>query len=303
MHTLLDPPRPDRPEALAAVHRWLAGTIRGWGVARRLLALSRDSAEGRERADGLGVFLAWHALSRELLSPPRQEAALSRARDELLETLADSQEGGARSAMGVALAWALPRFGLSPLPLRARIEALERDAHVRAFASGAEIRAHLARTVHPEARIYLCLLGVRGEREELLALALANALGRIPQLSSAREELQEKGRLVFSIEELGEVGLGPGELFAAEHRSELDRLFESAICETRRELLKGWPLCLALGPWRGRQLAFILRWFAADLTALEYARRHGKEQVARGGKLRRLACITQALASRRPSFR
>lgn len=292
MHVLLDPPAPARDEALAAVHRWLGGELRRWRLARLFL--------GRELADGLGVALAWHLASRSLLSPGREESALRRSRDELLSTLRDAEAVDARSTLGVALAWLMTRFGLSPLALRSRVEALDRDAHVHAFASRAEIRAHQARTAHSEARVYMKILGVDGERAELLGQALASGIERAKSVARAREILKTQGRLVFSAEELFESNVTAKDLTDPAPNPNVARLFGRAVAEARTQLAKGWPLCLELGAWRGRLLAFVLRWHAAELSALEAAR--GERPAARGGLLRLVACATAALGSRTAPF-
>lgn len=295
MQPLLDPPAPERTRAIEMVHTYLADNIRRWRVARFLM--------GRELSDALGASLAWHLLSRRLLDSSQGETARQRARDELLSTLRDANSGQPRSAMGVALAWIIPRWSLSTFSLRGRIEALERDAHIHAFASRAELRAQRSRTAQPEALVYLKLLELDGEREELLAQALAHALTRTHQLCNAQLELEHAGRLIFSAEELAEARVQPVELLRDGQGAHLDPLFARAVVEARADLLKGWPLCQSLGPWRGRLLAFVLHWFAADLAALEFARQRGKRQPARGGSLRLMACSLASLASRQAWFR
>jgi phytoene/squalene synthetase len=294
VHPLLDPPAPSRDGALRAIHLHLAETLARWAWARRLL--------GRELADGLGVVLAWHLLSRQLLAVGADELPLRRSRDELLSTLREAEAGTARSAMAVALAWVIPRFGLSLLAMRGRVEALERDAHVMAFASRAEIRAMQSKTAHPEALALLAVLGLDGEREQLLAQSIANGFERAVSLGKGRELLESKGRLVFSAEELAEARVNAWALVAQDGGEGVALLFQRAIHEARAELAKGWPLCHSLGHWRGRQLGFVLRWFSAELSGLEVAEMSGKARPAKGGKMRLWACAASTLGPRESPY-
>ena len=70
-----------------------------------------------------------------------------------------------------------------------------------------------------------------------------------------------------------------------------------AFLSTRSLLEKGWPLCSELGPWRGRQLAFLLRWHAASLTALEARHYDALSGPPPAGLLRIVACGAVSLAT------
>ena len=62
-----------------------------------------------------------------------------------------------------------------------------------------------------------------------------------------------------------------------------------------RELLsKGWPLCAELGWMRGRALAFVLRWHAASLSALEARDYDIARDAPPAGLLRLVACAVAA---------
>lgn len=291
MHALLDPPAPDRAAALTRLHAWLRDRTRIWALARLL--------PGAETADGLAVALAWQATTRGLLRPGLDERALDRARDELHATLRDAEEGTPRSPLGAGLAWWLPRYDLAALALRKRVEALHRDAHVSAFASRAELRAHQARTAHEEARALAIVLGATSEREELLAQALANGIERAHALARTHAALRETGRLHLPAEALAEAGVRPSDLATEEVTAPVATLFTRASEEAERELLKGWPLCFELGHLRGRLLAGVLRWHAAELAAIRTAVRRGDVPRPRGGWLRLWACGLVATVTRR----
>jgi len=319
VHPLLDPPAPTSRAALAAVQRWLAHRIRRWRVARLLL--------GRRLASDLGVPLAWHLLVRELLRPGQEELALQRAREELLATLRDAERGAGRSPLGVALGRRSARFKAAALALRAHVEALERDAHVSVHASRTELRALRARTAHAEARSLLLVLeraGILGEttwiarwvrpertatevarareRAEVQALALADGIDRAVALTHARAWLSERGRLTFAAEDLAEAGVTPAALSGgAVDAAALTRLVEPSVREAHADLAKGWPLCRALGPWRGRQLAFVLRWHAAALQAVRHAAARGRLEPSRGGFTRLVSCAAVAGITRAPA--
>ena len=70
------------------------------------------------------------------------------------------------------------------------------------------------------------------------------------------------------------------------------------VAELREQFAKGWPLCTELGPWRGRQLAFVLRWHAASLSSIEAAGFDLMRAKPSGGYLRLAACVAAAAAGR-----
>jgi hypothetical protein len=63
----------------------------------------------------------------------------------------------------------------------------------------------------------------------------------------------------------------------------------------RGQLARGWPLCAELGRWRGRQLAFVLRWHAASLSGLEARRLEVMADPPPAGWLRLSACLAAGL--------
>jgi len=277
---LLRPDGPTRPEALSRCRRFLGAKWRGFGPGRLLLPADR-------RAD-LVAALAWVAAVQEVRRADDSVGGTAA----LADVLAEIERGAARTTLAVALQPVVHAYGISLVQLRGPLSEIDRVAAVRSFETRTMLAKHARRLGAPLGRLLLSVLGENGEKEELLADALAVGLCRIGWLRDLRADLA-RGRLFVAVEDLLECRLDILSLQEAlasgvdERAHELVRL---QIAEARAELAKGWPLCELLGPWHGRRLAFVLRWHAATLSAIE-ARGH---RIPAGplpaGWLRALAC-------------
>ncbi|NOT28865.1 MAG: squalene/phytoene synthase family protein, partial [Planctomycetes bacterium] len=125
---------------------------------------------------------------------------------------------------------------------------------------------------------------------------LASALQLTAWLADLGGEL-ERGRLRIPVDELTRSGVALDALRGGGEPAALARAVAAHVAWTRSLYSKGWELCRALGPWRGRELAFVLRWHAATLSAIEHAHFDALRGPPPSGWLRLMACATASLAS------
>lgn len=293
MHELLLPRAPagsDLADAAQVAGRWLSARWRGWPWLAR--SLPRDVREE------LAVACAWQVLLREL------GAAGETGRADLAAAVAEIERlgtGEPRALLGQALEVLLRRHRLPPLFLLRPLRALERDAHVHAWQTRAELAAHAAELTQAGARLLVHVLGLPSERDRLLGEALGRGLQLAAWIVGLREDLA-RGRLHLPMEDLARHRVELADLRAARASPSLRSLLGDEVAWARGFLAKGWPLCQELGPWRGRQLALFLRWHAASLSALE---RRGFDALAGAppsGKARLVACLAASLARRGAPF-
>lgn len=285
MQELLAPARVTRDEAFARCDRHLRSRWRSWRLVRLGVAA--------ERRGELGALVAWHALAREA-SPPRRDT-LSRE----LEDVLDEGRDGPETPLGVALAAAVRRFSLPPNLLRGTLVALADDERRRTFTTRRDLLAHARRLATAEGRLYLGVLERHAEREAVLSDSLCLGLQLARWTVALRTEL-ERGRLRAPAEELARFDVSAAELLEAPDVPAVRRLVASESAWAREHLARGWPLCDALGRRTGRALAFVLRWNAASLSALEARGFALAGRAPRGGLLRGVACSAAALLARPP---
>ncbi|MEW6073448.1 MAG: squalene/phytoene synthase family protein [Planctomycetota bacterium] len=289
MHALFGRAPGSRAEAVEACRRYLAAGRPWWRVVHPFLPL--------EVRDEVVALAAWHAVTRELLAAPRAPAAAERAHGECRAALDGIAAGRPAGALAAALAPVLARHRIDEELLRGRLAALERDAHVHVYGTRDEIFALARRIAHPEGRLYLRVAGVTGERRVVLADALCTGLQLTAWIANLRP-LLDRGHLYLPMEELARHGVGLARLRDGRMDDAARRLVAAAIGEARAHLAKGWPLCAELGPRRGRLLAFVLRWHAAALSAIEARGGDALAGPPPAGWLRLAACGTASLAGR-----
>lgn len=290
VHELLLPQSLSRAEAQELCRRYLATRIRRFRLAQ--LCLPRD-----ERDDFVAL-LAWSCLGRELAERP-DGFERRRGLEELGVELDAALDERARSPVGLALSFAIRRHELPEELLRRPLFEWKRDESLATFATREALLAHARALAVPEGRMLLRLAGKETPRNEALADALAIALQLTAWLADLAGEL-EHGRLRIPIEELTRGGLELGAVLAGRERPALARTVAAQVAWTRTFYAKGWELCRELGAWRGRELAFVLRWHAATLSALEQARFDALRGPPPSGWLRLLACALASLCSPAP---
>jgi len=249
----------------------------------------------RESRDGWLALLAWHALGRELAALP-DGFERRRGLEALASELDAALEERPTSPLGTALSFALRRHALPEELLRRPLHERRRD-DLGAFETREALLAHARALAVPEGRLYLRLAGAESPRNEALADALALAL----QLTAWLAELGPAfahGRLRLPAEELARGRVALAELTGERASPQLVQVVARQIEWARGFYAKGWELCGALGPLRGRQLAFVLRWHAAELAALESAGTRLLRGPARAGWVRALACTSASLVTR-----
>lgn len=287
MHELLLPQSLSRKEALERCRLYLAGRIRRFRLAQAFLP--------RDRRDDFIALLAWQRLGRELAA--RADGFERRRGLELLTSeLEAALDERPRSPLGLALSFAVRRHELPEELLRRPLLEWKRDEALATFATREALLAHARAMAVPEGRLFLRLSGQQSPRNEALADALAIAMQLTAWLADLAGEL-ERGRLRIPVEDLTRGGLELGAVLDGRDRSALARTVASQVAWTRTFYAKGWELCRELGSWRGRELAFVLRWHAATLSALEHARFDALRGPPPSGWLRLMACVIASLST------
>ncbi len=280
MQELFRPDRPPRDEAGLRCRRFLESAWRGFRLTRLLWP--------RELTERLVPVLAWQRVVRST----ERTGVPPRAAEALQELVAELERNEPRSALAVALAPVLRELDASTMGLRGTIAELEKTKQSSVFASRAELVRHARRLDGPATRWLTRVVGLEGERAELQADALALGVRLASWLAELPTDLRA-GRLRIAAEDLLEERLDalsfPDALDDPEDLR-VQALFQRHIRWARTELAKGWPVCEELGAWRGRQLAFALRWNAATLSAVEAAGLSVPASGVRSGWLRVLAC-------------
>lgn len=287
VHELLHPQSLSRAEALERSRRFIETCLPRFRLAYRWLPLE-------DRGDWLAL-LAWVCLVNEVATMPRgfeRRRALAELTSELDAALGER----ARSPVGFALSFAIRRLDLPGEFLRRPLLELGRDESLATFGTREALLAHARAIAVPEGRLFLRLAGLTSLRDEVLCDALAIALQLTSWLNDLVGEF-ERGRLRLPMDELLRARVELDGLFEAREREALSRVVASQVAWTRTFYAKGWEICRSLGPWRGRKLAFFLRWNAASLAAIEAARFDTRGVRTRAGWLRLVACLSSSLAS------
>ena len=305
VHELLLPQSLSRVEATERCRRYLVTRVRSFRLAQVCFP--------RETRDDWVALIAWQRLGREIAAQAHGFERL-RGLDELASELDGALSERARSPAGIALSFAIRRHELPEELLRRPLLEWRRDEGLATFDTREALLAHARALAAPEGRLLLKLARVATPRTEVLADSLATALQLTVWLADLAGEF-ERGRLRIPIDELARGGVsidsfrgassssgdgsvrGRSGIRAQRGNAGLARVVAGQVQWTRTFYAKGWELCRALGPWRGRQLAFLLRWHAATLSALEHARFDALRGPPPSGLLRFLACAAASLAT------
>lgn len=297
MHALLTPQELSRAEALALCEVHLVRRFRPW----RFLRYAVPPAA----REGFGALLAWHELARELACLP---AGFERRRslEELGHELDQALREDARSPVGRALSFAVRRHELSEELLRRPLLERRREEHLATFETREALLGHARALAVPEARLYLAVLGETRARAAALADACALALQLTHWLAELGPDLA-RGTLHLAMDELLRAGVELAELAPDAPRRRpslaLTQVLAAELAQARGLFARGWDLCPLLGPVRGRALAFVLRWNAATLAALEARGLDALRGPPPAGRLRLVACLAaSALGTAPPSL-
>ncbi len=294
MHELLLPASIPRARALERCDRYLAGRWKRWRLARAALAIDGP----RDVRDEVVALLAWHALVREIAD---SERGFERRRglEELADTHRAARSGAPGNPIGLALSVPVRRHELAPELFEGPLDELRRDEHLSTFETREALHAHARAIAAPEGKLLLRTLGRATPRNEALADSLAVGLALARWTTRLSADLA-RGRLFVAVEDLARHGVEIGALLERRAGAGLAALVAEQIAWARGFLAKGWPLCRELGAWRGRQLAFVLRWHAASLSALEAAQYVAPRGAPPAGWLRLVACASASLAGAGP---
>lgn len=286
MHELLVATSPSRARALEQCNEFLARRWKRWRIARAFLP--------HERRDDLVALLAWHALVRQIAETERGFER-RRGLEELASVLQAARDGTPSAPIGIALLQTLRRHGLASELFLEPLAERKREEHVSTFETRAALTAHARAVAAAEGRALLHVLDRATPRNEALADALAVGLQLARWIVGLHGDL-ERGRLRLAVDDLARHEVEITALIARQPSAGLCRVIAESIVWTRGWLAKGWPLCRELGGWRGRHLAFILRWHAASLSAVEAARFDVLRGAPPAGWPRMLACASSSLA-------
>ncbi len=265
MHELLEPSA-ENTESLRVCERYLRRRLGRWRHVRLLL-----SRTDRTR---FVTLMAWHRLVDEL-TRTASELVLRRALDALEGELAAVERRAAVTPIGRLLDPLIHRHGLELELLRRPLREARRLVDVHAFSTRGELQGCLRELALPEGRLWVQAFLAPSERAFAQADALATGIRLVRWLEELAPDFA-RGRLFLPVDELAEHGVAWTGLAARAATSAAAPFdtpgFRAAVASqarwAARELAKGWPLCAESGPWRGRLLAFTLRWQAAALAAL-----------------------------------
>ena len=282
-----------RAEAVERCGRYLSTRIRRFRLGRRFLP--------RDGRDEWIALLAWQRLGREIAAGPRgfeRQRGLNELESELDAALSERP----RSPAGLALSFVVRRHELPEELLRRPLLEWKRDETLATFETREALLAHARALAVPEGRSLLRLAGAASPRNEALVDSLAVALQLTGWTADLAHEL-ERGRLRVPVDELLRGGVALDALrgedaLGGDQRVALARVIAAQVSWARTFYARGWELCRALGPWRGRELAFLLRWNAATLAALEHARFDALRGPPPSGWLRLFACGVASLSTR-----
>jgi len=294
LHALLTPLEVSRAEALSDCEAYLARRFLPWRGLRRAVPPSAR--------EGFAALYAWHELARELAALPGVFER-RRALEELGHELERALREDARSPVGRALSFAVRRHGLAEELLRRPLLERRREEHLATFETREALLGHARALAVPEARLYLAVLGETRARAEALADACALALQLTRWLAELAPDLA-RGVLHLAMDELLRAGVELTELAPDAPRRlpspALTRVLAAEVARARELYARGWELCPLLGPLRGRALAFVLRWNAATLAALEARKLDALRGPPPAGGLRLAACLVTSAATTDP---
>jgi phytoene/squalene synthetase len=276
-------------EAAVRCGRLLAARWRGFGLARRCLP--------PEVREDVVALLAWHALVRETLGSARDAEEEKRWLAVLREVLEEVRSGDGDRVIALALRRAVQRHGLSQLAFAGPLDELARSALVHTHETRTALQRHARRLVQGETRMLLSILGLEGERSELLADALALGMQLADWLVHVERDI-EKGHVHFAVEDLARHRVDLLGLRSGRCDEGMRLVVRDQVAWSRELLSRGWPLTLELDAWRGRQLAYVLRWHAASLSAVEARGYDVLSGPPPAGWLRILACTVASAIGR-----
>jgi len=248
----------------------------------------------------LAVLALWFLLMEEALLLPNPDR-----RRVLLSSIGAEIEGAIGSVplspFARALFTTLQAHHIPPMLFQAPLAAARELESLHGFPSHAEHIAHLRRAIVPHARAMLLVLGLQGERNEVLAEALALGIG----LTRRLECLQlwwGRGHLVLPMDDLRLHGATVAQIDKGQCNDAIRQTTALQAERARTLLAKGWPLCQEAGPLLGRGLAFTLRWHSAALSALEARGFNPLGSRPPAGLLRGGACLLLSSITRQPPF-
>ena len=246
------------------------------------------------------VLAAWHELVRELTeeaaTPPAESAQLELLTSELERALGpDSQTVIARLLQAT-----VRRYGLAAMLLRGPLEERRRSMALGTFETRATLTRHARKIAQGEGRLYwrvaLPQKNAQDERAEALVDNVCLALQLTHWLLRWKDDWK-RGRLRFAVEDLHRHDIALADVGGSVDAASWNALCRDQIRWIRTFYAKGWPLCDEIGTRSGRALAFLLRWHAASLTALE-GRRYRVDPPPPAGIPRAAACLAMSLATR-----
>jgi len=289
MHPLLEPAPISRAQALERCEKHLRSRSHQFLLVRPL------AGENHGHATAVLAYAEALFAANEIPGPSARGRALQEVSGELENVLA----GRPQAPLGHALSATIRLKELGPHLFRGPLEELRASLERRTFDSRQALQVHAQRIARPLGRALLSACDHTSEKNEVLMDALATAWLLSRWTVRFRADW-DQGRLNVPVDELSRSGIHLQEIDFSKPEKSLRPLIADQVRWIRSLFHKGWELSTMLGFVRGRLLAFLLRWHAASLSALE-ARRF---DVSRGeppaGVLRWLACSSVSVLTRRP---
>lgn len=196
------------------------------------------------------------------LADERQDrAALAAFRREFLRHV---DEGARDVPLFVELAASMRECALDRSLFTDLLDAFDQDCHQRRY-TRAELIDYCRRSANPIGRLVLRVSGYRSERLDAWSDRICTGLQLLNHLQDLREDLLERDRVYFPLEELRGCGADVDDLRAERANAAVRRFVLEQAERVAAEFAAGWPL---VGEVRGRlrfELRAILRGAAAVL--------------------------------------
>lgn len=164
-----------------------------------------------------------------------------------LDDWAEKLEGAAAGTppndpIFVALADAIPRFGLPPALFHALLDAFRQDVTTKRYATFEEVTAYCRNSADPVGRLLLHLNGEASETNLTRSDAVCSALQLINFYQDIQQDYHEQNRIYLPLEEMERFGVSETDIAEARVSPAVEELVRFQNRRARELMLRGAPL-------------------------------------------------------------
>ena len=145
-------------------------------------------------------------------------------------------------AVFIALADAIPRFGLPPALFHALLDAFRQDVTTKRYATFDEVMAYCRNSADPVGRLLLHLNNEASERNLTCSDAVCSALQLINFYQDIQQDYHEQNRIYIPLEEMERFGVSEEEIAEARVTPAMTELVRFQNRRARELMLRGAPL-------------------------------------------------------------